>query len=74
MKVKYDHEVDILRIHFSSAAVDESDEEKHGIILDRRHRKGRRHSVREGKKVRQQVIAALRRLDPSWKQADSCSV
>ena len=34
MKVKYDQEVDILRICFSSAAVDESDEQKPGIILD----------------------------------------
>jgi uncharacterized protein YuzE len=34
MKVKYDQEVDVLRIRFSSAAVDESDEEKPGIILD----------------------------------------
>jgi Protein of unknown function (DUF2283) len=30
MKVKYDQEVDVLRIRFSSAAVDESDEEKPG--------------------------------------------
>jgi uncharacterized protein YuzE len=30
----YDQEVDVLRIRFSSAPVDESDEEKPGIILD----------------------------------------
>jgi uncharacterized protein YuzE len=34
MKVKYDQEIDVLRIRFSSAEVDESDEEKPGIILD----------------------------------------
>jgi uncharacterized protein YuzE len=34
MKVKYDQEADVLRIRFSSAAIDESDEEKPGIILD----------------------------------------
>jgi uncharacterized protein YuzE len=34
MKVKYDQEVDVLRIRFSSAPVEESDEEKPGIILD----------------------------------------
>ncbi len=42
MKVKYDQEVDVLRIRFSSAAVDESDEEKPGIILDY-DGAGRRH-------------------------------
>lgn len=34
MKVVYDPEVDILRITLSSAAVEESDEEKPGVILD----------------------------------------
>ena len=35
MKVKYDQQVDVLRIRFSSSAeVAESDEEKPGIILD----------------------------------------
>ena len=34
MKVKYDQEVDVLRIRFSSAPVEESDEDKPGIILD----------------------------------------
>jgi uncharacterized protein YuzE len=34
MKVKYDQEVDVLRIRFSSAPVEESEEEKPGIILD----------------------------------------
>jgi YD repeat-containing protein len=34
MKVKYDQQVDVLRIRFSSAEVTESDEEKPGVILD----------------------------------------
>ena len=34
MKIKYDQEVDVLTIEFSSARVDESDEDKPGIILD----------------------------------------
>jgi uncharacterized protein YuzE len=34
MKVTYDAEVDVLRIVFSSAAVEESDEDKPGLILD----------------------------------------
>jgi uncharacterized protein YuzE len=34
MKVTYDPEVDILRIVLSNAAVEESDEEKPGVILD----------------------------------------
>jgi uncharacterized protein YuzE len=34
MKVTFDAEVDVLRIVFSDAAVEESDEEKPGLILD----------------------------------------
>ena len=34
MKVTYDQEVDILRILLSEAVVEESDEEKPGVILD----------------------------------------
>lgn len=34
MKVKYDQEVDVLTIQFSNAPVDESDEDRPGIILD----------------------------------------
>lgn len=34
MRVTYDAEVDILRIVFSSAPVEESDEEKPGLIFD----------------------------------------
>ena len=34
MKVKYDREVDVLSIILSDAPVEESDEDKPGIILD----------------------------------------
>lgn len=34
MKVTYDPEVDVLRIVLSSAPVEESDEDKPGVILD----------------------------------------
>ena len=34
MKVKYDKETDILYIRLSDTAIDESDEDKDGIILD----------------------------------------
>ena len=34
MKVVYDQEVDVLHIVFSAAAIEESDEDKPGVILD----------------------------------------
>lgn len=34
MKVTYDPEVDVLRILFSNAAIEESDEDKPGVISD----------------------------------------
>lgn len=34
MKVIYDPEVDVLRIIFRNAAIEESDEDKPGVILD----------------------------------------
>ena len=34
MKVTYDPEVDIVRIVLSGAAIEESDEDKPGVILD----------------------------------------
>ena len=34
MKVFYDPEVDVLRILFSSQAIEESDEDRPGVIID----------------------------------------
>ena len=34
MKVTYDPEVDIVRIRFSNTPIEESDEDKPGVILD----------------------------------------
>ena len=34
MKITYDPEVDILRILFSNTPIEESDEDKPGVILD----------------------------------------
>jgi len=34
MKVKYDQEVDVFTIQLSAAPVEESDEDKPGVILD----------------------------------------
>ena len=34
MKVTYDQEVDILRIVLNDAAIEESDEDKPGVIID----------------------------------------
>ena len=34
MKVTYDSEVDVLRVLFSDAHIQESDEDKPGVILD----------------------------------------
>jgi uncharacterized protein YuzE len=54
MKVKYDQEVDVLRIRFSNAEVDESDEEKPGIILD---------YDRDGNIVAIEILNASRRME-----------
>ena len=34
MKIRYDSEVDVLRVLFSDARIEESDEDKPGVILD----------------------------------------
>ncbi len=34
MKITYDADVDVLRVHFREAPVFESDEDKPGVILD----------------------------------------
>ena len=54
MKVKYHQDVDVLRIHFSDAPIDESDEEKPGIILD---------YDKEGNIVGIEILNASRRIE-----------
>ena len=54
MKVTYDPEVDVLRILFSSAPIEESDEEKPGIILD---------YDKEGNIVGLEVLGASKRIE-----------
>jgi uncharacterized protein YuzE len=53
MKVKYSADVDALVIKFSDAIVDESDEEKPGIILD---------FDKEGNVVRIEILKASQRI------------
>jgi uncharacterized protein YuzE len=54
VKVTYDPEVDVLRILFTSAAIEESDEEKPGIILD---------YDRDGNIVGMEVLDASQRVE-----------
>lgn len=54
MKVVYDQEVDVLRIVFSTATVDESDEEKAGVVLD---------YDSEGNIVGLEVLGASKRIE-----------
>ena len=54
MKVIYDPEVDVLRIIFSGAKIDESDEDKPGVILDYDH---------EGNVVGMEVLNASKRIE-----------
>ena len=54
MKVVYDQEVDVLRILFSKAAIEESDEDKPGIILD---------YDRDGNIVGLEVLDASKRME-----------
>jgi len=54
MKVTYDPEVDILRILFTTAAVEESDEDKPGIILD---------YDKDGNVVGMEVLGASKRIE-----------
>jgi uncharacterized protein YuzE len=54
MRVTYDPEVDVLRILFSSAAIEESDEDKPGVILD---------YDKEGNVVGMEILDASRRVD-----------
>jgi uncharacterized protein YuzE len=54
MKIIYDPEVDVLRIVFSDAAIEESDEEKPGVILD---------FDKDGNIVGMEILAASQRME-----------
>ena len=54
MKITYDAEVDILRILFSNAPIEESDEEKPGMILD---------YDKDGNIVGLEVLSASKRIE-----------
>ncbi len=54
MKIVYDQEVDVLRILFSKAAIEESDEDKPGIVLD---------YDRDGNIVGLEVLDASKRIE-----------
>jgi uncharacterized protein YuzE len=53
MKILYDPKVDILRILFSNAPIEESDEEKPGMILD---------YDKDGNIVSLEVLSASKRI------------
>jgi len=54
MRITYDPEVDVLRIVLSSAPVEESDEEKPGVILD---------YDKDGNVVGMEILDASRRVE-----------
>ncbi len=54
MKVTYDVDVDVLRIVFSGAPIEESDEEKPGVILD---------YDRDGNGVGIEILDASKRME-----------
>lgn len=54
MKVTYDHETDILQLVFSSAPVEESDEDKPGVIID---------YDRNGNIVGMEILDASKRIE-----------
>jgi uncharacterized protein YuzE len=54
MKVTYDPEVDVLRIIFRDIAIEESDEEKPGMILD---------YDKEGNIVGMEILDASKRIE-----------
>jgi uncharacterized protein YuzE len=54
MKLTYDPETDILRVLFGSGAIQESDEDKHGVILD---------YDKDGNVVGLEILDASKRMD-----------
>ena len=54
MKITYDPEVDVMRIVFSSTPIEESDEEKPGVILD---------FDKDGNVVGMEILDASRRME-----------
>jgi len=54
MKVTYDPEVDVLRILFSNAPIEESDEDKPGVIID---------YDKDGNVVGMEFLDASKRMD-----------
>jgi uncharacterized protein YuzE len=54
VKIIYDPEVDVLRILFSSAPIDESDKDKPGVILD---------YDKDGNIVGMEILNASKRVD-----------
>ena len=54
MKVTYDPDVDVLRIRFSAVPIEESDEEKPGLILD---------YDKDGNIVGIEVLSASKRIE-----------
>jgi len=54
MKIKYNKKIDVLKITFSNLPVEESDEEKPGIILD---------YDREGNIIGIEILDASKRMD-----------
>ena len=57
MKVTYDPEVDVLRILFSTVAIEESDQDKPGVILD---------YDKNGNVVGMEILDASQRVDNPW--------
>ena len=56
MKVTYDPEVDVLRIVFSDQKIEESDENKPGLIFD---------YTLDGKIVAMEILEASKRTEPT---------
>ena len=54
MKITYDPEVDVVRILFNNAPIEESDEEKPGVILD---------FDKDGNVVGMEILDASRRME-----------